>query len=93
MAEEGGGGIGEYDMEDDFIDDDEFADFVEGDLRKPKESGFFINKVGHALRRGFLSLEERGRLHDDRTSWSQPEDWQAWKNATAAKLGKRFLCY
>lgn len=40
------GGIGEYDMEDDFIDDDEFADFVEGDLRKPKESGFFINKVG-----------------------------------------------
>jgi len=44
-AEEGGGAIGEYDMEDDFIDDDEFADFVEGDLRKPKESGFFINKV------------------------------------------------
>ena len=32
-------------MEDDFIDDDEFADFVEADRRKTKFDGFFINKV------------------------------------------------
>ena len=32
-------------MEDDFIDDDEFANFIEGDRRKSKFQGFFINKV------------------------------------------------
>ena len=37
---------GEYDYEDEWIDDSEFAAFVEGDRRKPKHSGFFINKVG-----------------------------------------------
>ena len=36
---------GEYDYEDEWIDDSEFAAFVEGDRRKPKHSGFFINKV------------------------------------------------
>lgn len=32
-------------MEDDFIDDEEFANFIESDRRKNRFDGFFINKV------------------------------------------------
>ena len=35
----------DYDYEDEFIDDSEFLEFVGGDRRKLKHSGFFINKV------------------------------------------------
>jgi len=45
VQESPGESIGEYDMEDDFIDDEDFAKFVEGDFKMPKVSGYYINKV------------------------------------------------
>ncbi len=44
--EEDQGGFNDlYDMDDDFIDDDELQDYYGGDRRKTKYSGFFINKA------------------------------------------------
>ena len=47
--EEDQGGFNDlYDMDDDFIDDDELQDYYGGDRRKTKYSGFFINKASVA---------------------------------------------
>ena len=40
-----GGMDNEYDYGDDWIDDSEFVSMYEGDRRKTKFKGFFINKV------------------------------------------------
>ena len=53
-------GIGEYHMEDDFIDDEEFANFIESDRRENRFGGFFINKVRSQDELSFLDLLCRG---------------------------------
>lgn len=40
-----GGFDDQYDMDDDWIDDSEHLAYYDGDRRKAKYSGFFINKV------------------------------------------------
>lgn len=37
--------VGDYDYDDQFIDDSEMIELMKGDRRKPKYEGFFINKV------------------------------------------------
>ena len=37
-----------YDYDDEFIDDAEIVEMYEGDRRKPKQTGFYINVVGCA---------------------------------------------
>lgn len=52
-------------MEDDFIDDDEFANFIESDHRRSKHQGFFINKVSRtAIKSYCLCCQEVCMLHD-----------------------------
>ena len=36
---------GDYELHDDFIDDAEVYEYYEGDWRKPKHTGFYINTV------------------------------------------------
>lgn len=36
---------GDYELHDDFIDDSEVYEYYEGDWRKPKHTGFYINTV------------------------------------------------
>lgn len=64
---------GDYDYEDDFIDDSEFADFVGGDRRKPKHGGFFINKVKtHTTRlRPCTAINQEVSVHAWSASMSQ----------------------
>lgn len=40
-----------YDYDDEFIDDAEIMEMYEGDRRKPKQTGFYINEVGCAWQR------------------------------------------
>ena len=38
----------DYELNDDFIDDSEVYEFYEGDWRKPKHTGFYINNVSNS---------------------------------------------
>lgn len=63
-------------MDDEFIDDEEFANFAEGDRRKTKFKGFYINKV-HPVCRFFTLLEEKHCLpsiHRNSLSSCKSED-------------------